>query len=130
MIIGIVLAASFPLMVTAAENLPDAFAKIILEKAGIRVGICELPQAGDGMLATALTQAGVAQVHALASAPAAADKARKPAAIAGVLGSHVIIETGTPEALPLSDWVADLYVVADATDVNLKTISATETVRV
>jgi len=60
----------------------------------------------------------------------AAEAARKPSIAAGVLGSQVIIETGTPDALPLGDWVADLFVVADATDANLKTLAAAEAGRV
>ena len=42
--------------------------------------------------------------------------ARKPSADAYVMGSQNIIETGGPSAVPLTDWAADLYVVADATD--------------
>ena len=42
----------------------------------------------------------------------------------------MIIETGSPAALPLGDWVADLCVVADATDANLKELSAAEAARV
>ncbi len=42
----------------------------------------------------------------------------------------MIVETGSPSVLPLADWVADLYLVADATDENLPSLSAAEAGRV
>jgi len=114
----------------AAEIPSDALAKTVLDKAGIRVGVCEIPRVGDGALAASLAKAGVPVVHALATDTKLADVARQPAASAGLLGSQVIIETGKPESLPLGDWVADLYLVADATDADLKTLSAAEAGRV
>ena len=117
-------------VVDAAEQLADSLAKTVLDKAGMRVTVCEMPRAGDGALAAALAQQGVVQVHALASEAKAADAARTPSAVSGVLGSQVIIETGNPAALPLGDWVADLYLVVDATDTNLKSLSASEAGRV
>ena len=114
----------------ALEMRADALAKIVLEKAGITATVCEMPRVGDGTLAAALAQAGVAQVHALAPDDKSLAAGRAPAIAAGVLGSQVIIETGKPDALTLGDWVADLYLVADATDVNLKTLSAAEAGRV
>jgi outer membrane protein assembly factor BamB len=113
-----------------AEESADVLARALLAKAGIQATVCEMPRAGDGALAAALAKAGVAQVHALAPDNKVAEAARKPCAAAGVLGSQVIIETGQADALPLGDWVADLYVVADATDANLKTLSAAEAGRV
>ncbi|MBC8870450.1 MAG: hypothetical protein H8E44_13595 [Planctomycetes bacterium] len=35
----------------AADDSADALAKSALEKAGIRVGVCEMPRVGDGALA-------------------------------------------------------------------------------
>ncbi len=61
----------------------------------------------------------IAQVHALARHAKAAAAARRPSADSGVLGWQVIIETGSPAALPLGDWVADLCVAADVTEVLL-----------
>jgi len=114
----------------AANDAADGLAKTVLEKSGVRVSVCEMPQAGDGTLAAALALAGVAQVHALAPDAKAAEAARKPASAAGVMGSQVLIETGLSDALPLGDWVADLYLVADATDASLKTLAAAEAARV
>ena len=114
----------------ATDNPVDALAGTVLEKSGIRVGICEMPQAGDGALAAALALQGVAQVHALAPDVKAAEAARKPARSSGVMGSQVIIETGRADGLPLGDWVADLYLVADATDAALNSLSASEAGRV
>ena len=114
----------------AADDPADTQAKAVLAKAGVRATICEMPWAGDGTLAAALARAGVAQVHALAPDARAVEAASKPAIARGVMGSQVIIETGNPNALPLGDWVADLYLVADATDANLKTLSAAEAGRV
>ena len=113
----------------AAES-PDEMAQSILSKAGIRVGVCEIPRVGDGLLAAALARQGIAHVHALAPDVKAAESARKPSADSGMLGSRVIVETGSPAALPLGDWVADLCVVADATDANLKMLPASEMARV
>ena len=109
---------------------PDDLARHLLGKAGIRAGVCELPRGGDGTLAAALARAGVAQVHALAPDSQAAAAARKPSAASGILGSQVIIETGSPGQLPLGDWVADLYIAADASDENLRSLSAREASRV
>ena len=114
----------------AADDPADALAKTILRHSGIRVGVCELPRVGDGTLAAALARTGVAQVHGLAPDAAAAEVARKPAAARGALGSQVVIETGNPSASLLGDWVADLLVVADATDANLKDVPPAEVRRV
>ena len=117
-------------LASAADGPADALAASLLEKSGIRVGVCELPRVGDGVLAAALARAGIAQVHGLAPDAKAAELARKPSAECGALGSQVTIETGSPRTLPLGDWVADLVVVADATDENLKELSPTEIRRV
>jgi hypothetical protein len=124
--------AAIMLCVTAthAAGHADALANIVLDKAGVRATVCEIPRVGDGTLAAALARTGIAQVHGLAPDAKAAAAARKPSAACGVLGSQVIIETGSPGALLLGDWVADLLVVTDATDENLKTLSAAEAGRV
>ena len=114
----------------APGNPGEALAKFVLQKAAVTATVCEMPRAGDGALAAALAVQGVAQVHALAPDTPACDRARQPAALAGVVGSQVFIETGSPAALPLGDWVADLYLVADASDATLKTLSAAEARRV
>jgi outer membrane protein assembly factor BamB len=129
-IVGLAMVALLPCVAGAAEEPGDSLARVVLGKAGIRVGVCEMPQVGDGSLAASMAKLGVPQVHALASDAKAAEAARGPSAAAGVLGSQVIIETGKPDALPLGDWVADLYVVADATDASLKSLSASEAGRV
>ena len=108
----------------------DDLAKAILAKAGIRVGVCGMPRVGDGTLAAALARQGIAQAHALAGDAKSAEAARKPAAECGVLGGQVVLEAGTPSAIPLGDWVADLLVVADATDANLNDIPPAEVRRV
>ena len=64
----------------AADDPADALAKTILQQAGIRVGVCELPRVGDGTLAAALARTGIAQVHGLAPDAAAVEAARRPAA--------------------------------------------------
>lgn len=115
---------------TLAEEPAGALARAVLAKAGIRAGVCEMPRVGDGTLAAALARQGIAQVHALAPDAKAAEAARRPSEGTGVLGSQVTVETGSPAALPLGDWVADLYLVADATDENLKSLSAAEAGRV
>lgn len=129
-IVGLAFLAFLTTIARAAEDLSDTLAQIVLGKAGVRATVCEMPRAGDGTLAAALAKAGVAQVHALVADAKAAEAARQAAVAAGVMGSQVIIETGKPDALPLGDWVADLYLVADATDANLKALSAAEAGRV
>ena len=116
--------------VYAAEEPADSLARTVLAKAGVRATVCEMPRAGDGTLAAALARHGVPVVHALAPDAKAEEAARKPATAAGLLGTKVVIETGTPAALPLGDWVADLYLVADASDASLKALSAKEAGRV
>ena len=128
--IGIALFVFLPSLIGAAEDPADSLARMVLDKAAMRATVCEMPQAGDGTLAAAFAKAGVAQVHALAPDANAVEAARKPTAASGVLGSQVIVETGSPGALPLGDWVADLYVVTDATDANLDSLSAAEAGRV
>ena len=129
--LGVVaLAACLLAVPVQAGTSADTLAATIVAKAGIHATLCEMPRAGDGTLAAALALQGIAQVHALAADNVAAEMARKPSAAARVLGSQVIIESGVPSALPLGDWVADLYVIADATDANLKTLSAAEAGRV
>lgn len=112
---------------------PDAaavFAKALLAKSGIRATLCEMPRVGDGALAAALALQGVPMVHGLAIDNREAEAARRPAIAAEVMGSQVVIETGTPSALRLGDWVADLYLVVDATDANLPRLSTAEAGRV
>ena len=128
--IGIALFVFLPSLIGAAEDPADSLARMVLDKAAMRATVCEMPRAGDGTLAAAFAKAGVAQVHALAPDAKAVEAARKPTAASGVLGSQVIVETGSPGALPLGDWVADLYVVTDATDANLDSLSAAEAGRV
>ncbi len=99
-------------------------------KAGVTATLCEMPRVGDGMLAAELAGAGVAVVHGLAQDAKAVEEARKPAAVAHLLESQVIIEKGSPAALPLGDFEADLVVVADATDRNLADLSVSEIARV
>lgn len=126
----VALLALLPTGTKAAEVPADLLAKMVLDKAGVRATVCEMPQIGDGTLAAALARAGVAQVHGLAADAPAAEAARKPAIADGVMGSQVIIETGNGNALPLGDWVADLYLITDATDASLKTLSAVEAGRI
>jgi len=113
-----------------AEPSGEELARALLAKAGVKVGVCEMPRVGDGALAAGLAKAEVGQVHGLARDDAGVALARKVAEAAGVLGSQVIVEKGTPEALPLGDWVADLLVVTDASDENLKELPAGEIRRV
>src|SRR5262249_43966544 len=108
----------------------DALGAALLERAGIKGGVCEMPRAGDGRLAEALAPAGGGLVHGLAAAPRAAEAARGPALAAGDLGIRVMIEPGQPAQLPLADWLADLVVVADATDANLSDMPPSEVRRV
>ena len=129
-LVGLALWASLPPMADAAEEPADVLAKTVLDKAGVRATFCEIPRAGDGTLAAALAEQGIAIVHALAPDARAAEAARKPAAAVGLLGSQVIVETGKPDASPLGDWVADLVTVVDAADANLKGLSAAEMGRV
>jgi len=117
-------------MLAADDPSGNVLAAAILEKAGVRVGVCEIPRVGDGVMAAAMARAGIAQVHGLAPDAKAVEAARKPSVDCGVLGSQVVIETGTPRAIPLGDWVADLLVVADATDENLKDLPVAEIRRV
>ena len=71
----------------------------------------------------------IAQVHGLAAEARAVEAARRPAAESKLLGAQVVIEAGSPAAIPLRDWVADLVVVADATDENLPAVPAAEVAR-
>ncbi|MGA2619600.1 MAG: hypothetical protein ABSF26_18475 [Thermoguttaceae bacterium] len=114
----------------SAEPSSEELGKALLAKAGLKAGVCEMPRVGDGALAVGLAKAGVAQVHGLARDGAELASARRAAAAAGVLGSQVVLELGTPGALPLGDWVADLLLMADATDENLKEVPAAEARRV
>jgi outer membrane protein assembly factor BamB len=102
----------------------------LLKKAGVTATLCEMPRVGDGVLAAELAAQGVAVVHGLAVDVKAVEDARRPAAAVHMLGSHVIIERGSPTALPLGDLEADLVVVADATDNNLAELSVAEITRV
>jgi outer membrane protein assembly factor BamB len=114
----------------AAGGSTDVLATQILTRAGIRVGVCELPRVGDGSLAVALARAGATLVHGLAPDDGAAAGARAAAAGAGMLGTRVMVEQGSPAAVPLADWVADLVVIADATDANLAALPPGELRRI
>jgi hypothetical protein len=46
-IIGCFLCVFFPPMVNAAEEPNDVLAKTVLDKAGVRVTVCEMPRVGD-----------------------------------------------------------------------------------
>src|SRR5208283_3484417 len=47
----------------AAADAADALAQTIMQQAGIRATVCELPRVGDGTLAAALARQGIIQVH-------------------------------------------------------------------
>ena len=95
----------------------------ILDKAGIHVGVCEMPRVGRRDAGGGVGRSGVAQVHGLAADAKAVALARWPSEQSKLLGSQVVIEAGSPAAIPLADWVADLVVVADATDENLPALA-------
>jgi hypothetical protein len=50
-VIGFALLAFLPPRVNAADEAADSLAKGVLDKAGVRATVCELPRAGDGTLA-------------------------------------------------------------------------------
>ena len=116
--------------VTVAGAPADVLATQILARAGIRVGVCEMPRAGDGALAVALARTGATLVHGLAADAGSLAAARAAASGAGMLGTRVMIEQGSASAVPLADWVADLVVVADAADATLSGVPPAELRRV
>ncbi len=114
----------------AAKPDANAIADAVLGGAGLRVGLCEMPRVGDGRLAVALVRRGAGMVHGLAGDAASLAAAGAEARRAGMLGVRLMVEPGRADALPLADWLADLVVVADATDENLPALDPAEIARV
>lgn len=104
----------------------DALARDLLARAGINVGLCALPRAGDGALAVALNRAGARMVYGGLADPGGLERARSAVAATGLLGRGVMLDRG----LPLATWSADLVVVADATDGDLAGLDPAEIHRV
>jgi hypothetical protein len=121
--------ACLPHSVSAAVS-ADSLARIVLAKAGIRAGVCELPRVGDGSLAVALVKQGVGIVHGLAPDAASTSAAQQYVDQNNVSSAKVIVETGAAAKIPLGDWVADLYAAADVSDADLASLPASEVTRV
>jgi outer membrane protein assembly factor BamB len=102
----------------------------LLELSGRKAGICSMPRCGDGTLAVELARNSTLLVHALSENPTAMAAARKTADEAGLLGLTVYVEEGGVAKNPLANWCADLLIVTDATDADLKQIAQKEVRRV
>ena len=88
-----------------------------------------MPFVEDLDLASALARGGRFLVHAMPRDPDQLDTFRRQAAEAGVLGRSLYLDF-TPEGIPLADWMADLVVVAGATDAGLGFLDPGEVGRV
>lgn len=119
----------FPGTAPANATPADDLAQYLCATSGVSRGICALPRAGDGTLALSLAHAGLL-VHAMDIQPANVAQLRDHAFEAGILGSTLYAEEGSPAAIPFADSYVNLLVVSDATDANLSALPAAEMQRV
>ena len=104
----------------------DTVAKEILKHAEITVSLCAMPRIGDGSLAMALQQSGAGMIYGLAQTEQQLHQVRKATHATGLLGRDIMVDIGKPTNVPLANWTADLVLIADANDNNIKDISADE----
>ncbi len=96
----------------AAEAYATA-ARAILGLSGIRRGYCLVLSAGDGRLAFELAKRSDLRIYGVEADQAKVDAARKALDAAGLYG-RVCIDRAAPNALPYSDYFANLVVCDEA----------------
>lgn len=79
-----------------------------------RRGICVIPDCGDGKLALALAQSSEMIVYALDEDAGNVAKIRRQAEQAGLLGTRLYVEAGTPDKLPMADNLVDLVLMPES----------------
>lgn len=129
-LVGVTLAAACALAPADGPSPQATLARRLKALSGRSAGICSMPHEADPALTAALADGGKLLVHAMASDPAAVQKARDSLGASGVLGRGVYFEQGRADAVPLANWLADLVIVADASDACLKDLPAPELWRV
>lgn len=102
----------------------------LLELSGRKAGICSMPRCADGLLAVAMAQDSKLLIHAMSEKAGDLAAARKSADAAELLGLTVYVEEGSVVKNPLADWSADLLVIDDASDQDLREISPAAVCRV
>ncbi|NLF40011.1 PQQ-like beta-propeller repeat protein [bacterium] len=116
--------------VSAALTADDAaLAAHLVDKAGIRAGICALPRCGAGGLAMAIAQTSTFLVHGQDVSDANIAAARAAAASAGWLNTRVYFERAATNLVPFADNYVNLLLVTDATDGNLASLPAADIAR-
>jgi len=94
----------------------------LVAKTGIAGGLCSFPRAGQGdeTLAFELAKRPTFVVHLLSQDAQVVARVRDRAEADGVLGRSLYVEQGGPTPLPFADRLADLMVVSDLRDADLK----------
>jgi len=111
-----------------AEDARERLAKHLVEKAGVRRGVCAV--LGDGTIARYLARASELLVHVVEPSGWAVEARRKALAAEGLYGTRVVVEKGTLRRLPYADNLIDAVVATALSDRALGGVSPAEIVRV
>jgi len=108
---------------------PEDTATALAVAAGVKTGLCAIPDAGDGSLAAAFAKKGFV---VWASNPDAGkfEAARLAQADSGLLGRSLYLETSRPGNIALADRSADLVILNVSNPALLQSLTAAEVLRV
>jgi len=105
-------------------------AQHLVEKAGVRKGLCAVLGGDDGTLAAEIAQASEWLVHVWEPDGAAVKAAQEALAEAGLYGTRVLVEKGPLDRLPYADNLIDVVLCAELSDQDLADLSLAEVLRV
>jgi len=109
---------------------PATLARQLVQRAGIRRGVCCVLGVNDGRLPLEIVRASGLRVHALDPRAEAVAAAQQTVDRDGLWCRRVVVETGPPGKLPYADNTIDVVVAARLTGRSLKDVSIREILRV
>ena len=113
-----------------AQEADKGLSDFLLTQADMAGGICSLPRCGDGSLAVGLATSSSFLVHGRDHRPEKVAAARTRAQQHGLLGTRMVIETGTLGPLPYADNLVDLILLTDFSSRDAATLPRAELLRV
>jgi len=105
-------------------------AKHLVEKGGVRRGLCAVLSCGDGETALEIARSSELLIHVQDSDASAVDAARKLLDSEGLYGKRVVVEKGSFNHLPYADSLIDVVICPSLSDELLDAISPSEILRV
>ena len=114
----------------ATGAVPSGFVDHVLEEAGIAAGVCSLLDGDDAALALELARTESFYVHLQDPSRAVVEEARRVVDVDGLYGKQIVVETGSPSALPYAENSIDLLLATQLTEAGLQELNPAEILRV